>query len=169
MTIDSTSDEDSLASIKKEPNLIFLTVEPISGNIQVIHHLTILGESIAMPDIVIVALKGFSPLPLALRLDEDFLEDTDETRVLSWPSIAALTTPAQVKTIMPDARNVITKFRNIIAIPPFLAKTVMASTSMDPADILIDVLTSMKAFDTTHVVDASFPSSMTSCRCIIHF
>ena len=26
MTIDSTSDEDSLASIKKEPNLIFLTI-----------------------------------------------------------------------------------------------------------------------------------------------
>ena len=169
MTIDSKTDDESLASIKKEPNLIFLSVEPISGNIQILHHLTILGGSIAMPDSVVVALKGFSSLPVILRLDDDFLTDTDSTRVPSWSAIEALTTPDQVSSTVPDARNTMTTFRNIIAIPPFLAKTITSSTSMDPADILIDCLTSMKAFDTAHAADADFPASMTTCRRIIYF
>ena len=105
LTIDSVSDDDCLLNIQQEPSLIFLSVEPITGNIQPLHRLTVLGGNIAMPDKVIVALQGFSSSPLAKRLEPDFLIHTDETRVPAWTAMEPLATPESVLPTVADARN----------------------------------------------------------------
>ena len=106
---------------------MYLSVEPITKAVQIIHHLTAIGGNIAMPKTIFVAISGFGASPLAVRLDPKRFDDTEEFKVTSWASIAGLANAANVATIPTNARDLKLKFRHIIALPPFLAKTVMAS------------------------------------------
>ena len=49
LTIDTISAANCIVNIKKEPNFMYLSVEPITKAVQIIHHLTAIGGNIAMP------------------------------------------------------------------------------------------------------------------------
>ena len=56
LTIDNISAKRCIENIKKEPNPIYLSVEPITKSVQIIHYLTAIGGNIAMPETVLVAI-----------------------------------------------------------------------------------------------------------------
>ena len=60
-------------------------------------------------------------------------------------------------------------FRNIITIPPLLTLTIIYATSMKYENLCIGCITTVKAVDTIHKDDASFPKSSISYRRIIQF
>ena len=119
LTINAISAAKCIENIKKEPNLVYLSVEPITKAVQIIHHLTAIGGNIAMPETIVVAISGFGASPLAVRLDPKLFEDTKEFKVPSWESITGLANAANVATTTTNARNLKLKFRHIIALPPF--------------------------------------------------
>ena len=112
-------------------------MEPITKAVQIIHHLTAIGGNIAKPETIFVAISGFGASPLAVRLASKHFNDTEEFKVPSWASITGLANAANVATTTNNARNLNLKFRHIIALPPFLAKTVIASISKSPAELII--------------------------------
>lgn len=169
LTIDTLSAEQCIANIKKEPSLTFLSVEPITKDIQILHHVTAVGGNIAQPDNVIVAFSGFGDNPLAVRLDPDIFVDTAEFRVPTWANITSITDLASVATTRATARNTLLKFRRIISIPPFLTKTAIAPTSRSPSQLIVEFLTACKTFDTTHAADADFPESLAACKRIMYY
>ena len=69
LTIDTISAVNCIDNIKKEPNLRYLSVEPITKVVQIIHHVTSIGGNIAMPKTIFVSFSGFGASPLAVRLD----------------------------------------------------------------------------------------------------
>ena len=155
LTIDTISAEKCIDNIKKEPNLMYLSVEPIAKAVQIIHHLTAIRGNIAMPETVLVAISGFGSSPLAVRLDPKIVDDTKEFKVPSWENITGLFNATNLAATKTNARNVKLNFRHIIALPPFLAKTVIASISKTPAGLIFNFLANIKAFDTRHAADAS--------------
>ena len=56
LTIDTISAEKCIENIKKEPNMMYLSVEPITKAVQIIHHLTAIEGNIAVPETVLVAI-----------------------------------------------------------------------------------------------------------------
>ena len=127
LTIDTISAVKCIENIKKEPNLMYLSVEPITKAFLIIHHLNVIRENIAMPETIFVAISGFDASPLAVRLDPKRFDDTEEFKVTSWASITGLANAANVATTTTNARNIKLNFRHIIALLPFLSKTVIAS------------------------------------------
>ena len=69
LTVDTLSAAECIENIKKELNMMFLTVEPITKDIQFLHHVSAIGGNIAMPNSIIVAISGFGANALAVRLD----------------------------------------------------------------------------------------------------
>ena len=169
LMIDTISAEKCIENINKEPNLMYLSVEPTTKSVQIIHHLTAIGGNIAMPETIFVTISGFGASPLTVRLDPKNFDDTEDFKVTSLESITRLANAANVSTATTNARNIKMKFRHIIALPPFLAKTVIASILKTPADLIVKFIATIKEFDTTHAADASFPSAIDSCRIIIYF
>ena len=135
--INTISSAKCIENIKKELNLMYLSVEPITKSVQIIHYLTAIRGNIAMPETIFVAISGFGASPLAVRLDPKHFDDTEEFKVPSWASITGVTNAANVATTTTNARNLKLKFRHIIALPLFLAKIVIASISKTPADLII--------------------------------
>ena len=119
LTIDTIAAEKCIENIKKEPNLMYLYVEPITKSVQIIHHLTAIGGNIAMPETVLVAISGFGLSPLAVRLDTKIFYSTEEFKVPPWENITGLVNAANLATTTTNARNVKLKFRHIIALPSF--------------------------------------------------
>ena len=78
LAIDTISAKKCIDIIKKEPNLMYLSVEPITKAVQIIHHLTAIGGNIAMPETVLVAISDFGASPLAVRLDPKSFDFTKE-------------------------------------------------------------------------------------------
>ena len=56
LTIDNISAKKCINNIKKEPNLMYLYVEPITKAVRIIHQLTAIGGNIAIPDTIFVAI-----------------------------------------------------------------------------------------------------------------
>ena len=154
LIIDTISAEKCIQNIKKEPNLMYLSVEPITKAVQIIHHLTAIGGNIAITETIFVAILGFGASPLAVRLDPKMFDDTKEFKFPSWTGITGLANDANVATTTTNARNLKLKFRHIIDLPPFLAKTAIASISKTPAELIVKFIATIKAFDTTHAADA---------------
>ena len=75
-TIDTISDDKCIENINKEPNLMYLSVEPITKAVQIIHHLTAIGGNIAMPETIFVAISGFGVSPLVVHLGPKLFDDT---------------------------------------------------------------------------------------------
>ena len=64
LTIDTISAAKCIENINKEPNLMYLSMEPITKAVQIIHHLTAIGGNIAMPETIFVAISGFGASPI---------------------------------------------------------------------------------------------------------
>ena len=122
-----------------------------------------------MPETIFFAISGFGASPLAVRLDPKPFDDNEEFKVPSWASITGIANAANVATTTTNARNLKLKFCHIIALPPFLAKTVIASISKSSAELIVEFISTIKAFDTTHAADASFPTAIDACRRILYF
>lgn len=63
--------------IKKEPNIIFLSIALISADIQIFHQLTQIGGNISMSKTNIVTLAGFDSSHLSTRLDNNLFQGLD--------------------------------------------------------------------------------------------
>ena len=130
--IDTISAAKCIENIKKDANLIYLSVEPITKAVQIIHKFTAIEGNITIPETIFVAISGFGASALAVRLDPKLFNDTKEFKFPSWASITGLANAANLSTTTTNSINLKLKFRHIIALPPFLAKTVIASISKLP-------------------------------------
>ena len=157
LTIDTISAAKCIENIKKEPNLMYLSVEPIIKDVQIIHHLTAIGGNIAMLETIFVAISGFG----------NFFVDTKEFKVPSLAIITRLSNASNVATTTTKARDPKLKFCHIITLPPFLSKTVIASILKTPAKLIVKLIMTIKVFDTTHATDAPFSSAIDACRRIL--
>ena len=83
--------------------------------------------------------------------------------------MTGLANATNVATTTTNARNIKLKFCPVIALPPFLAKTVIASILKTPAELIVKFIATIKAFDIKHSFDASFPSAIDACRRILYF
>ena len=160
LTINTIPAEKCIENIKKEPNLMYLSVEPITKAVQIIHHLTAIRGNIAMPETALVAISGFFSSPLAVCLNPKIFNVTKEFEVPSWANITGLVNSANVATTTTNTRNIKMESCCMITLLPFLAKTVIASISMTPAKLIVKFIATIKVFDTKHAADASFSSSI---------
>ena len=83
LTLNSLTTDECITNIKNETSLMFFSIEPITKEIQILHHVTAFGGNITQPHNVIVAFCGLSSRSLAVRLDPDIFVATAEFNVLS--------------------------------------------------------------------------------------
>ena len=76
LKIDTISAKKCIENIKKEPNLMYWSMEPITKAVQIIHHLMAIGGNIAMTETIFVVISGFGASPLAVRLDPKMFDNT---------------------------------------------------------------------------------------------
>ena len=169
ITIDSISKEDCIQNVITEKNLIFLSVAPITEEIQVVHHLTQIGGNTSFPKTMMVGLVGFGSSARPVRFDNNIF---DEHVNINSPTINNMLKCATPKCIMdlgsPSTQNT-TSFRSLIAIPPLLSLAVMSSPSYLPEELMVDCIVAIKAFDVLHKDDKEFPKASTACKRILQF
>ena len=78
LTIDTISAKKCINKTKKEPNLMYLSVEPTTKSVQIIHHLTAIGGNIAMAETVLVPISVFCISPLTVHIDPKSFDGTKE-------------------------------------------------------------------------------------------
>ena len=159
LTVDSLSAAECIDNIKKEKNLMFLSAEPITKDIQLLHHVFAVGENIAMPIPIIVAVLSLGADAPAVRLDSNIFATTDDFSLLTWTHMTNITDAASVSTTIANARNAMMQFRHIMAIPPFLVKVILKAASKDPAQLIVDCFAAMTSFNTLHTGDATYPNA----------
>ena len=115
--LNALSDEDCINNIKKEPNLIYISIAPITEDIQVFHHLTQIGGNMSMQSPQIVALSGFGSSPTSIRLHDELFDDSDQVTVPSWKKLEALTSAKEVLSLRSIGGSQM-DFRNLMATPP---------------------------------------------------
>ena len=169
LTIDSLTEDECIDNVKQENKLMYLSVEPITKNIQLLHHISAIGGTIAMPNAIIVAISGLGSNAFPVRLDSNLFASTDDFRVPPWVNMESITTATGVATTTATNRNTEMKFRPVIAIPPFLVKTILNAASNDPAQLIVDCYAAITAFNTLHSTDTSYPDATDGCKRIIYF
>ena len=112
-----------LSNIAHNSDLICLSITPITGEIQVFHHLSTIGGNLALPDTTLIALSGFGSEATSVILPPDTFSEKTKIGILSWDEIKDITDPTKVKRTTPPptrARAPSMYFRKIIHSPPFL-------------------------------------------------
>ena len=151
-------DEDScIVNCKEEKELVFIAVEPISNLIQVFHHLTQVGGSIANPTTMMVAIMGFNGDAPVIRVEDEVFVHQDEVKLPAWTVFKTITTATAVKDLREPPNAGAVRFRTVLPIPPLLIPTFLSPASSEPADLFVDCIAAIKAYDTTHQGDTDFP------------
>ena len=94
---------------------------------------------------------------------------TDKVKVPAWAAITRLSSTKEVKDQKAAVNGPNMEFRRLIAIPPFLHKSIISATSRDPGDLLIDCMTAITVFDNTHKDDDDFPDGLDACKRLLYF
>ena len=144
----SISEDACFYNIKEELNLIYFLVAPITEELQTFHHLTHIGGNISMPDSILVALIGFGPSSIPIRLPETHFKLSNDVTIPAWKKLKKFASPKDVLDLKLEGGSVIS-FRNIVTIPPLLALAIIASSSSKPEDLFIECLTAATAYDLT--------------------
>ena len=166
----SANDEDScIFNVKEEKYLVFISVEAVTKQIQVFHHLTQIDGSIAVPNTMMVAIMGFASDSPAIHVEDGIFSHEDDVKLPDWGTFKALSTAKEVRDIRPPQNGTTEKFRCASPIPPLLIPSFSSPFSTDPTDLFVDYMVAIKAFDTTHKDDASFPSALEACKHVLYF
>ena len=88
LTIDSISLEDCIKNFQNEPNLISISVTPITNELQVLHHLTTIGGNISDPKMKPVAITGFDSEARAVMLDPKLFKFTNNVEIPTWKNLS---------------------------------------------------------------------------------
>ena len=112
------NDESCIYNIKEEKDLVFIPIEPITKQIQVFHHLTQIGGSIANLNTMMVAISGFTSDYLAIHVEDDIFSHGDEVKLPAWGAYKTLSTAQAVQNTKASNNGSTEKFRCIMAIPP---------------------------------------------------
>ena len=169
LTLDTLSKEECIQNIKTEPNLIYLSIAPITEEIQIVHHLTEIGGNISVPKKMIVGLAGFGASARSVRFDNDVFDDYEKVNIPTITNILKCTTSQSVRDLQSPKNQNIAYLRSIIAIPPFLSLAAITSTSLKPEDLSVEFITAIKAYDTLHKDDKKFPKASLNCKRILQF
>ena len=169
LTIDSISNEDCISNIKNEPGFLAIGFAPITEEIQVFHHVTSIGGTLACPDKAIVGLSGFTSLTQISQFPADLFTTTSKVKVPSWTTINAIKTPAQVLSTTAPTRASALVFRPILHIPPLLYKAFIDCPSYKPEDLFMACVAAINAFDGSLAPDSTTPKASTSCRRVLFF
>ena len=167
LTIDSISPEACIQNFQNEPNLISISVTPITNEIQVLHHLTTIGGNISDPQKKLVALTGFDSEARAVMLDPKLFEFANNVEIPTWTNLSKAKDKKELLGCILSRSTL--KFRSIINIPPLLAKCFINKSSGAPEDLFFDCVAAIKAFDSTHKESTEFPSADKHCRRILFF
>ena len=169
LTINTIPAEKCIENIKKEPNLMYLSVEPITKAVQIIHHLTAIRGNIAMPETALVAISGFFSSPLAVCLNPKIFNVTKEFEVPSWANITGLVNSANVATTTTNTRNIKMESCCMITLLPFLAKQLSLPSRWLPPSWLSSSSPLSKYLTQNMQLTLHFHHPSIACRRILYF
>ena len=129
------STPNCVAHLKENHNLVALTLDPMTAEVLMIHHLTEIGGSLLSSEKQIVALIGFGSQGTALRFksSEDLLSFVVDVEVPSSDAVSKFDTAKEFLELKPEAKST-GRFRNILLLPPFVAAVLLAVPSSSPSE-----------------------------------
>ena len=169
LTLPATSPDECLKNITTEPNLISISVTPITNETQVFHHMQRIGGTIASPTTAIVAIRGEASNSQAVQFENNIFDWTKSVKLPSWSNISKVSTSSEVMSLNAPSRASSIDFRKVLLVPPLLNRIFLERQSSSPADLLIECLSAIKAFDSSIEAGATTPKADTSCRKLIFF
>ena len=140
------SAEGCISNLIEHNNVVALTIDPITEELILFHHITRIGKSLkkkAKKNEKVVALSGFAPQASVVRFkSSEFLFHDD--LIISAPTpdydkieqVESCKDFSKLKTD-PTNKNV---FRNIIILPPFAVSAILSTQKRDAASIALSIL-----------------------------
>ena len=127
--------EICVANLKDNNNLTALTLDPVTSEILVIHHLTEIGGSLLRNDKKLVALNGFGSTATILRFKsaKDLFAYVIDTEVPSIDEISRFETALEFSNLKKD-KDTIEHFRNILMLPPFVTSVLISIPNASPKE-----------------------------------
>ena len=170
LTIDTFTEDECKENIKKEPGFLSFGLTPITNEVQVFHHVTSIGGTLAHPSQAIIGMMGFTGQASALQFPPDLFSTSTKVKVPKWSTLQAITTPDQVLTTTAPARNASSMvFRPILHVPPLLQKPFIECLSPKAEHLFVACLATIKAFDASLDPAATTPKATDSCKRVLFF
>ena len=126
-----------VANLKENNNLVALTIDPMSSDTLVLHHLTEIGGGLLNSKKHMVALNGFGPLATTVRFKsaEDLFTFVIDVPVPSDQDISSFDTATEFNKLTKEKDDkTVERFRNIIILPPFIASVILTIPTSSPQE-----------------------------------
>ena len=162
-------DIECIQNLVDKPNLISISIAPITNDIQVFHHMTKIGGVLSNPTESLVALKGFSSSASPVQFDFELFDSRASIDCPSWESLKAVKDAAEISALEAPTPAVEKNLRQVMLLPPLFSRTFIEPASFKAADLLIECLSAMNAFDLSLEEDSDIPKATVSCKDIIYF
>ena len=126
---------ECVSNIKDNSNLVALTIDPMSSEVLVLHHLTQIGGGLLSANKKLVALNRFGPHASVARFKsaEDLFSYVIDLKVPSEDEISKFDTLKDFSALKGEVTSV-ARFRNMLLLPPFVASTILSFPSASPSE-----------------------------------
>ena len=162
-------DIECIQNLVNEPGLISISVAPITNDIQVFHHMTKIGGVITNPTESLVALKGFSSSATPVQFDFELFSTSATIKCPSWDSIKAVKDTAEIAALVISAEPLEKKIRKVMLLPPLFSRTFIEPASFKAANLLVECISTINAFDSSLEDSSDVPKASESCQDVIFF
>ena len=128
-------------SIKDNESLVAMTLDPMSSEPILIHHLTQIRGSLSQDTACLVSLSGFGSQAHAVcsQLAATFFEHAADHAIPDLQEILSAATSKNFSDLEADVLQV-GRFRNLVLLTPFLAAAIVADHSLLPSDLTVVVV-----------------------------
>ena len=168
---DASTQTSTIKTIIEDPDIVFMTVSPVTKQIKFLHSPHQLGGTRLRPTTTLVALDGFDRMAQPIIIDSSSLTKAFTIRTPNLTSIKTLLSPDDVAASSAPS-NGRTSFTHapFIILPPFIANAVIAQELRTPTDIFLLCLNLITQFDADHEEDDDFTESAhDNCKHILSF
>ena len=149
--LNAADPEDCMLNLVEFDNLAALTIDQSTDELEIMHHNSKVGKSLlkSKKPVKVVALCGMSSSAQIVRFKSvESLFNQKSCVTMDAPSSTNLETfenPADFKKLKAEKGNAVA-FRNIVLLPPFVLKAILAISSRDASNLACSISAASQDF-----------------------
>lgn len=167
---EDSTENNIIKSLTEEPDLIIMSVAPVTRAVKILHSLHNLGGIRMRSKHRIVGLDGFTTPALPVLIGTESATSTVELRVLSYNSSRAFLSVADIgNSTIPTTGTKNFIHTRFVLLPPFIANVFITDSTRDPHQLLLNAIDLIDKFDENHSTDPLFTKASDASKHIVSF
>jgi len=155
-------------ALSEDPDTVIMAVAPITGKMKLYHSVSNLGGTRRRKENLLVGMEGFGPSATPIKFDMGMIKTIVDMKVPRKEDLLTSTDAAAAEQLDEDEFSPF-KHAILVILPPMLVVPYLELDTRDPAELLIETVSIITAFDETHKDDDDFPDAKEECIYVLNF